>query len=87
MLGRGQLFATPQTIAYQPPPSTGFSQQEYWSGLHFPPPGDLPDPGTEPTSPSWQADSLPLSHGKPLEYFHSRAICVLVLKEEDGEGE
>ena len=52
MLGRGQLFATPQTIAYQPPPSTGFSQQEYWSGLHFPPPGDLPDPGTETTSPA-----------------------------------
>ena len=52
MLGCGQLFATPQTIAYQPPPSTGFSQHECWSGLHFPPPGDLPDPGTEPMSPA-----------------------------------
>ena len=37
----------------------GFSRQEYWSGLPFPPPGDLPDPGTEPVSPALQADSLP----------------------------
>ena len=80
-------FVTLWTVAHQAPLSMGFSRQEYWSGLPFPSPGDLPDPGTEPMSPSWQADSLPLSHGKPLEYFHSRAICVLVLKEEDGEGE
>ena len=40
----------------------GFSKQEYWSGLPFPSPGDLPDPGTEPTSPTWQADSSQLSH-------------------------
>ena len=42
-----------------------FSRQEYWSGLPFPTPGDLPDPGTEPTSLGllhWQVDSLPLSH-------------------------
>ena len=47
----------------------GFSQQEYWSGFPFPPPGDLPDPGIEPTSPmspALQADSLPLIHwGNP----------------------
>ena len=44
-----------------------FSRQEYWSGLPFPSPGDLPDPGTEPVSPAWQVDSLPLSHlGCPL---------------------
>ena len=45
-----QLFATPRTVAYQAPPSMGFSRQEYWSGLPFPSPGDLPDPGIEPGS-------------------------------------
>ena len=45
----------------------GFPRQEYWSGLPFPSPGDLANPGTEPTSPALQADSLPLSHqGSPL---------------------
>ena len=39
-----RLFATPWTVACQPPLSTGFSRQEYWSGLPFPPPGDLPEP-------------------------------------------
>ena len=43
-------FATPWTIAHQAPLSIGFSRQEYWSGLPCPPPGDLPDPGTEPTT-------------------------------------
>ena len=42
---RDRLFATPWNVAYQPPPSMGFSKQEYWSGLPFPSPGDLPDPG------------------------------------------
>ena len=45
------LFATPGTVAHQPPGSTGFCRQEYWSGLPFPPPGDLLDPGIEPVSP------------------------------------
>ena len=40
-----RLFATPWTVAYQVPPTMGFSKQEYWSGLPFPSPGDLPDPG------------------------------------------
>ena len=53
-----QLFATPWTVAYQAPPSMGFSRQEYWSGLLLPPPGDLPDPGIEPRSPAFQADAL-----------------------------
>ena len=43
-------------IAHQVPLSMGFSRQEYWSGLPFPSPGDLPDPGIEPESPTWQAD-------------------------------
>ena len=46
-------------IAYQAPLSMGFSRQEYWSGWPFPSPGDLPDPGNEPGSPAFQADSLP----------------------------
>ena len=58
-LSRVQLFATPWTVAYQAPPSMGFSRQECWSGLPFPSPGDLPDPGMEPGSPALQADSLP----------------------------
>ena len=47
-----QPFATPWTVAYQIPPSIGFSRQEYWNGLPFPSPGDLPDPGIEPGSPA-----------------------------------
>ena len=57
-LSRVRLFATPWTVAYQAPPSVGFSRQEYWSGLPFPSPGDLPDPGIEPRSPALQADAL-----------------------------
>ena len=49
------------TVAHQAPLSMGFSRQEYWSGLPFPTPGDLPDPGMEPASPAWQVGSLPLS--------------------------
>ena len=47
---RVQLFMTLWTPAHQTPLSMGFSRQEYWSGLPHPPPGDLPDPGTEPAS-------------------------------------
>ena len=57
-LSRVQLFATPWTVAHQAPLSTGFSRQDYWSGLPFPSPGDLPDPGIEPRSPALQADAL-----------------------------
>ena len=47
------------SILHQAPPSMGFSRQEYWSGLPFPSPGNLPNPGIEPRSPALQADSLP----------------------------
>ena len=57
-LSRVRLFATPWTVAYQAPLSMGFSRQEYWSGLPFPSPGDLPDPGIEPWSPALRADAL-----------------------------
>ena len=61
-LSRVPLFATLWTVAYQAPPSMGFSRQEYWSGLPCSPPGDLPNPGIEPGFPALQADSLPQSH-------------------------
>ena len=65
-LSHVQLFAAPWTIAYQGPLSTGFSRQEYWSGLQFPSPGDLRNQGIEPGSPSFRADALPSeSPGKP----------------------
>ena len=51
-LSRIQLFATPLTVAHQAPWSMEFSRQEYWSGLPFPSPGDLPDPGIDPGSPT-----------------------------------
>ena len=56
-LSRVRLFATPWTVAYQASLSVGFSRQEYWSGLLFPSPGDLPDPGIEPRSPALEADA------------------------------
>ena len=65
-LSRVRLFATPWTVAYQAPLSMGFSRQGYWSGLPFPSPGDLPDPGIEPGSPVLQTDALPSEPpGKP----------------------
>ena len=61
MFSHVQLFKTLWAVTHQAPLSMGFSRQEYWSGLVFPPLGDLPDSGTEPMSPALQADSLPLS--------------------------
>ena len=61
MLSRVSLFGTPWTVARQAPLSMGFSNQEYWSGLPFPSPGDLPDLGIKSTSPALQEDSVPLS--------------------------
>ena len=57
-LSRVQLLATLWTVVYQAPPSMGFSRREYWSGLPFPIPGNLPDPGIEPGSPTLQVDAL-----------------------------
>ena len=51
LLSHVQLFVTPWILARQIPLSMGFPRQEYWSGLPFPSPGDLPDPGIEPRSP------------------------------------
>ena len=78
---RIQLFGTLCTEARQVPLSMGFSKQEYWSEWPCPPPDDLPDPWTEPTSPAssvLQADSLPLSYwGSPLYSY-------LLLKHQAG---
>ena len=82
------LFATTWTVACQAPLSKEFSRQGYWSGLLFPPPGDLPNPRIElesPASPAWQADSLPLrhlgSHTDPLSHWFLalRASCLCVM--------
>ena len=68
-LSRVLLFATPWTTACQAPLFMGFPRQEYWSGLPFPSPGNLPDPGTKPMSPAWQVGSSPLSHlGSPRAF-------------------
>ena len=59
-------LCNPWTVAHKAPPSMGFSRQEYWSGLPFPSPGDLPDPGIEPRSLALQADALTAEPpGKP----------------------
>ena len=85
-LSRVQLFATPGTAARQAPLSMGFPRQEYWSGLPFPSPGDLPDPGIEPGSPILQADSLLCEPpGKPMFiYFIAYLFIFLIgyVKEE-----
>ena len=69
--------ATLWTVAHHTPLSMEFSRQEYWSGLPFPSPGDLPDPGVELRSPALQADSLPLSHleSPPLSYSEVAQSC------------
>ena len=67
--------ATPWTVAHQAPPSMGFSKQEYWSGLPFPSPGDLPDSGIKPRSPALQADALPSeTPGKPWYHYFKRIL-------------
>ena len=67
-----RLFATLWTVAHQASPSMGFSRQEYWSGLPFPFPGDLPDPGIKPSSPAVEADAL--TSEPPNSYFPSNGL-------------
>ena len=73
-----RLFVTPWTVAHQAPLSMGFSRQEYWCGLPFPSPGDLPNPGIEPRSPTLKAEALTSEPPeKPLgkfEYFRFSTI-------------
>ena len=82
MLSRVRLFVTPWTVAYQASLSMGFSRQEYWSGLPFPPPGDLPDPGIEPGSPTLEADALTSEPpGKP-NFFNYRLMNFTTLQDK-----
>ena len=79
-LSRVLLFATPWTVAYQAPPSMVFSRQEYWSGLPFPSPEDLPNSGIEPGPLALQADAL-LSDQKVGggRRFHGMELSVFLL--------
>ena len=87
LLGRVQLFATPGTIAYQAPLSMKFSRQEYWNGLPFPSPGDLPYPGIEPGSPTLQADCLSTTVYCLRSKVNLIQSEVLTKKEEEGQEE
>ena len=78
LLSHVWLFATPWTVAHQAPQSMEFSRQEYWSGLPFPSPGDLPDPEIEPGSPALQADAL-LSEPQGSPKFHSIPLAIIRL--------
>ena len=84
-LSRARLFVTPQTAAHQAPLSMRFSRQEYWSGLPFPSPGDISNPGIKPGSPALQADSLLTElQGKPiLQQINQKFFkCYLWKREE-----
>ena len=83
LLSCARLFATLWTVAYKAPLSMEFSRQEYWSGLPFPSPGDLPDPGIEPRSPTLWADALPSepqgSHIEFMMLFNHLILCYPLL--------
>ena len=88
LLSHVRLFVTPWIVAYQ---SMGFSRQECWSGLPFPSPGDLPDPGIEPRSPALQADALPSEPpGKPciisFNYHNDPIITMMPLGKQAKRG-
>ena len=73
---------TPWTVAYQASLSMGFSRQEYWSGLPFPPPGDLPDPGIEPGSPTLEADALTSEPPGKSNFFNYRLMNFTTLQDK-----
>ena len=81
-LSRVRLFAIPWTVAYQAPLSMGFSRQQYWSALPFPSPGDLPDPGIEPGSPTLQADTLPSEPPAVNPLYTFSKVNFLILYQE-----
>ena len=70
------IFSNPRTVAHQAPLSMGFPRQEYWSGLLFPPPGDLPNPGIQPMS----AISLALAHGFFTTVPPGKALAAQMVK-------
>ena len=83
------LFSTPWTVARQAPLSMGFSRQEYWSAFPCPLPGDLPDLGIKPRSPTLQADSSPPEPGgkpKNTGVGSLSLLQVIVLTQESNQG-
>ena len=74
-LSRVRLFAIPWTVVYQASLSKGFSRQEYWSGLPFPSPGDLPNPRIESRSPALPADAFP---SEPPGSYSSHQFAVVI---------
>ena len=81
-LSHVRLFETPWTVAYQATQSMEFSRQEYWSGLPFPPPGDLPNPGIEPGSPALQTDALP-SEPQIMSIYHWQRMTLKGMPEDE----
>ena len=79
-LSRVRVFATPWTVAYHAPLSMGFSRQEYWSGLPFPSPEDLPNPGIEPGCPALQADALPSE--SPMGLANKGCMEIFIFKKQ-----
>ena len=77
LLSRVRLFVTLWTVAHHPP-SMEFSRQEHWSGLPFPSPGDLPDPGIEPMSPTLQVDLLTSEPPGKLETLEMGLIAWMI---------
>ena len=70
---------TPRGVAHQDTLPMGFPRLEYWSGLPFPSPGDLPEPGIKPMSPALQADSLPLSHKDKFLLKEMFKVVIVIL--------
>ena len=85
-LSRVRLFAIPWTVGYQAPPSLGFSRQEYWSGLPFPSPGELHNPGIEPRPLVVEAQSSNHWKGRELLVCDSEVISCLFSRSEDFPG-
>ena len=83
LLSHVRLFATPWTVAYRAPLSKGFSRKEYWSGLPFPSPENLPDSEIKPRSPTLQADG---SDGKMCAYNAGDPGSIPGLGKSSGEG-
>ena len=78
------IFVSLWPVACQAPLSMGFLRQQYWSGLPFPSPGDLPDPGIKPESLALPMDSLPLNHQGSLHMYththtHTHYICIYIM--------
>ena len=80
LLSHVQIFATPWTVAYQAPQSMEFSRQEYWSGLPFPSPGDLPNSEIQPRSPALPANCLP---AEPANSLPAEPIGKAISQEAD----